>query len=58
MDFGKKTHLQKLRETYLIICHNEVPYAVLTKSRTQTPDHLFIGINPFASKKYVRNYND
>ena len=38
----KKAHSQKPQDTCLIICHKEVPPAVLAKSRTRTPDHLLV----------------
>ena len=38
----RKAHSQKPRYTCLIICHKEVPPAVLVKSRTRTLDHLLV----------------
>ena len=38
----KKAHSQKPQDTCLIICHKEVPPAVLAKSRIRTPDHLLV----------------
>ena len=32
----------KIASTCLIICHKEVPPAVLATSRTRTPDHLLV----------------
>ena len=42
MNLGKKAHSQKSRDTCLIICHKDVPPAVLAKSRTRIPDHLLV----------------
>ena len=44
-------HSQKPRDTCLIICHKEVPLAVLAKSRTRTPDHLLVS-NIYNFKTY------
>ena len=53
MNLGKKDHSQKPRDKCLIICHKEVPPAVLAKSRTRTPDHLLVS-DPHLIKQPVR----